>query len=293
MPTFYFHNHHAKGDAYLEALKRQYQQVEAPPVDMTFSDQAIFGRAASLEYLRARRNFLYPHSGRPNLIGDILPIWDGIDAEFIAAEGHRQVMRSYGHDRFIHVVGWSLCPIRDFVPKQEARRVLFAPIHPRCHEMDKALNRAVFELLRPLDIELRVHYIGSLEESGLERIEAPHIEYIRGELRPNTDKIDEADVVVGHQTFGYLAVARGVPTVMFGEDMLPHLIPHGQPPLFPKNWKRYHLKMRYPFDIQDGNPMAMLEKAIRPNEAVEAWKARMIGKPFNANLFLQKLARYL
>lgn len=278
---------------YQRALDSIATRDTRPPLDFVFSDQAIFGRVKVLENLKARRYFLYPHSGRPSLASDFTPMWRRINAEFVPAEGHRQVMRSYGHNNFIHVVGWHLCPIKEFRESKDIRNVLFAPIHPRSAEIDQKLNRKVFDILKGLDIQLTVRYIGSLADNGLEKVDQPNVHYTPGTLQPSTEQIYNADVVIGHQTFGYLAVASGVPTVMFGEDMITHLVPRGREILYPKNWVRYHHLMRYPVDILDGDPVSMLQKVARSNKDVEAWKVKMIGKPFDAHKFLGKVRRYL
>jgi len=289
-----FYEHQGKGAMYNNALKTKYEEVHKKPVDFVFTDQAILGRIQRIEKFKAHKHFLYPHSGRPNLACDIVPMWKGIDAEFVATEAHKEIMRLAGHDKPIHVVGWSLCEIRPFQPKNKAKNVLFAPIHGRCHEMDKQLNRIVFGYLKNMDINLTVRYIHSLEESGLTLDKRHNITYFKGNTTPSTAMIDEADVVVGHQTFGYLGVARGIPTVMFGEDMKPHFIPREQPPLFPKNWDKYSHLLRYPLDFQDAeHPTEMIKRAIEYRDDVYLWKERMIGKQFSRDLFMEKLEKHL
>jgi len=288
------YDHQSKGALYIQALDKIAQRVEKPPLDIVFSDQAIFGRINTLESLRAKHYFLYPHSGRPSLAGDFMPQWKKFEPEFVAAEGHRRVMRKYGHDQMIHVVGWHLCPIRKFQPKEDIKKILFAPIHPRCDKMDQDLNLQTFNALRQLDgVQITVRYIGRLADSGLEFVDKPNIMFMQGTLKPTIEQILESDIVVAHQTFAYMAVATGVPTVMFGEDMIPHLVPNGQKPMFPHRWREYHHMMRYPIDMKDGSLVGLLHKAAKGNKAVEDWKELMIGNPFNEELFLRKLENYL
>lgn len=247
-----------------------------PSADINFSDQAIYGRAEKLSNMRGRV-FIYPHSARPNVIFDIEKEPDVITAEFVVTEAHAEIMRMYGYKKPIHAIGWHLCEMKSF-HKKDPVNILFAPIHPRNHDMDKKINKETFNILRKLDINLTVRLIGEPEECGLRRAEYPNVVWTEGSLVPSVTQIDEADVVVAYETFAYLSVARGIPTVMFGEDMPTHLIPRDRPVKFPKHWYNYLAWMRYPLDIRDGPPMKMLERAARSDEDIRGWRYRMIGE---------------
>jgi len=287
-------NHQGKGDKYENILSLQYEKVERPPVDIVFSDQAIYGRKQKLKRMDAQCYFIYPHSGYPNITSDIEPLWRWTTAEFVASEGHREIMRLYGHDKPIHVLGWHLCDLKRYRPTNVVN-VLFAPIHPRCHEIDKEVNRRAFNMLKDLDINLTVRYIHSLEDSGLERLEKPNISYTEGQLVPSVDQIDDADVVVGYETFLTLAVARGVPALSFGADMPTHLIPYAKPDgVWPKNWYAYLPFLRYPLDLFDGSALDMLERAAKSDEDIRGWRSRMVGdKTFDADKLINRVERYL
>lgn len=296
-------NHQNKAADYIDALNASYEMVEGdyPGVDFVFTDNDVRGRRSHLRRLRsagATCFFVYPHAAGPNLVNDINTPWRYTTACFVATEGHAEIMRRYGYPRPIHAVGWHLCKIRKFHPKRKPYQVLFAPIHPRCALDDKKLNRATFEKLRPLAeagrIELTVRHIDKLEKCGLQRVEHEQISYHDGKLEPSTWHIDRADVVVGHQTFAYLAVARGIPTVMMGEDMPPHLVPKGKPVVYVNHWDDYVDLMSYPLDImKHKNTYALLERAAQGSMKVEAWKERMIGEPFDGDKLLEIVADYL
>ena len=118
--------------------------------------------------------------------------------------------------------------------------------------------------------------------------------YIEGQPNQSHAEIDAADVVVGHQTFAYIAVARGVPTVMMAEWEAPT---YGNTPdtlIRARDWDSYRHLMMYPLDIlaEEDTP-ALLERVIRSDCEIAEWRARMIGQPFDGDCFVELLEKYL
>lgn len=306
--TFYAHDHHGKGKRYIEALHPAFERIERsdlapyPKVDFVLADNDVRGRRhllAKLRYAGAKAFFIYPHTGRPNVVNDLRQTWEHTTAHFVPANSHVEIMQRYGYPKPIHAVGWSLCPLRQFTPRPQARSVLFAPIHHRCAEIDKQVNRAAFNKLYALaeagEIELTVRYLWKLfDGSGIAAIEHPNVTYTQGELTPAWEQIDSADVVVAHQTFAYLAVARGVPCVMMAEDMPTHLCPFGREPLFVPHWDDYADLLAFPLDIMHtDDPLALLKQAARSDDDIAEWRGRMIGEPFDAVRYVEIIKSYL
>jgi len=303
-------NHQGKANKFLEALNHggKYILLDCPGryrnLKFVMADTDILGRRQRLENMRhagVGRFFIYPHSARPDLVNDVYPEWVHTTAHFVVTETHAEVMRLYGYSRPIVPVGWSLCPQKKFRPRKEPRKILFAPIHPRCSEIDQKVNRETFNRLRGLaqagDIKLTVRFINDLLKSGLERVEHPNIAYTPGAMNQMYTQIDEADVVIAHQTMKYLAVARGVPTIAMATDLPTHIQMRQQPVLWVKNWAKYVDLLRYPYDILDcpdkNSVLNMLNAVIRENEQVNDWRARMIGSPFRKDRFVKKLEAFL
>jgi len=304
--TFYVFNHQGKADKMIETLTR-FGYIEHPyqnnfrNVDLILSDYAAFGRQKQLERMQnlgASKFFIYPHAARPNLISDLEPEWEGVTAHFVSAPGHVEIMRSYGYDKPLHVIGWMLCPILPFKPRREARNILFAPIHPRCADSDKRINQATFTILASLaradKIRLTVRHINDLIDSGLSMVSHPNIYYVQGQMDNGYDQLDQADVVVGHQTIAYIAVARGVPTLMMGERQLPTHYMRARRVQYVRNWEKYIDMLAYPFDIlETRDPLRLMERATRSDYGIRDWKKRMIGEEFCADQFMQILESYL
>lgn len=298
-------NHQSKANAYVTALEQRGYVLTSHERDAGFAltDADIGGRRSQLDRLFEHshaRVFLYPHQARPNIWHVFFEEWPHITAQFVTAPGHVDVVRRIGFSKPVHAVGWSLCEMRPFQPRSSYRRVLFAPIHPNANgflsKLHKDINRAVFARLIDLvecgEIDLTIRYIHPLPLNGLE--EHPAVTYIEGQPDQSHAQIDEADVVIGHQTFAYIAVARGVPTVMMAEWEAPMYGNSPEKLIQAERWEEYRDLMMYPLDIlaEDDTP-ALFARAIQSDAEIVDWRARMIGQPFDGGCFVDILEKYL
>jgi hypothetical protein len=291
--------HQNKERLFMEALTDGYHVTEKPGPGVLFclTDYDVTSRRRRLERMReqgVQRFFVYPHAARPAVINDIHTPWENTTAQFVPSEGQIEIMRRFGYDKPLHAVGWHLCPILPF-RRRKPEKVLFAPVHPRMSYVDKQLNHETFEKLYPLahagKIDLTVRYIHSLPNSGLSQMKG--VRYVRGDQDTSFKMIDEADVVIAHQTYAYLAIARGVPTVMFGEDTPPHDF-KGEDVRYSPSWEKYKDLLMYPFDLlATGDAMKLIEHACAYDREIADWRDRLIGKPFDPELFLNTVRSYL
>jgi hypothetical protein len=302
---FFCFNHQNKADSYIRALESRGWKKVSDPGEARFilSDSNVNHRRKTLDHYHAqgKKVFLYPHAARPNIFWDF-PGQDfegKIDAHFIAAAGHGEIMRSYGFPYPLEVAGWSLCPIRPFQAKPDIRRVVFAPIHPNSNgflcTVDKRINKATFTiLLRLADLcgfELLVRCIGELADNGIWK--AGGVAYIQGRKDQSVGEIDAADLVVSHQTFAFLAVARGIPTLMMGESYAPRWGGSERELKTVRSWDVYKDLFRYPLDILEGDPVELVNRARESDESIRDWRERMIGEPFDPGAFVDRLEKYL
>ena len=293
--------HQNKECRFVEALSKHFMVTEAPSRESLFclTDYDMKSRQYLLEKYRnhygIERFFIYPHSARPPVMQDIYPAWVHTTAQFVASDGHAEILRRFGYKKPVHVVGWHLSPILPFKKCEKPHKILFAPIHPRMSYVDKQINHAAFEKLYPLarsgKIDLTVRYIASLEKSGLKQLEG--IRYVRGEQDSSFAMIDEADLVISHQTFAFMAVARGVPTLMMSEETPPHDF-KGDEMIYVPSWYKYKDLMMYPLDLlADGDAYELMQRAGESDHEIADWRKRMIGKPFNQAAFLDAVQSYL
>jgi len=309
---YYFHggNRHGKATALITALESHgWHDAPALKSNAIFVDSDTDKQFLNTMYQRGKNIFMYPHAGSPNLINDFehYPISPFIKAGFVSAQGHLEIQRIIGIDYPLEVMGWHLCETRPFQKRDSYRNVLFAPIHPNADgtlsEINQKINKDTFEKLSPLvqsgEIDLTVRFIGNSKDNGLSTFEngirwmnvKPEIDT----KQIDTKQIDEADIVIGHQTFAYLAVARGIPTLMMGENIAPRL---GSERLkdfqWSKSWSHYKNILEYPHDIlQDVDTLNLFRAVIAGDPYTNDWRERMIGKPFNPDYFVARVESYL
>lgn len=302
---FYCYDHQGKAREYKRALLAHgWQETkEQTKARIVLSDMDISSRGRTLEELArmGKKVFLYPHGGIPNIFWDFPGYVPSrfVCAQFVPAPGHYEIMKAYGYPQPIEVIGWHLSPVRRYRPEREIRRILFAPIHPNNNgflsRIDRDINSESFR--RALDLangegaSLTVRYLGDLRINGLWRAGA--VSYIQGSPDLSIGEIERADLVIAHHTFAYMAVAMGVPTLMMGEDIAPRIGDREEKLLRAQSWEKYKDLMRYPLDILEGDPFDMAVRAAGSDSDIIQWRERMIGKPFDAALFVERLGSYL
>lgn len=245
--------------------------------------------------------FMYPHSARP------MVQYDGIIEPFVHArcmftigEGHKRVMEAFGYPLKIETCGWALCGMKPFQPVNQIQRVLFGPIHPNNNgwlsEIDQKANRETYirlhQFCKQIGAKLVIRHIQDLQKNGFHRIDGD-VEIVRGLPNGSTQEIDQADLVVAHQTFAYIAIARGKPVLMMGEDETPHSGNADDNFRFVKHWDAYKDLLMYPLDIlATSDTQSLAEKACQGGY-IDAWKDLFIGTPFNGKKFVRTLEGYL
>ncbi|RKQ92344.1 hypothetical protein C8N24_2190 [Solirubrobacter pauli] len=238
---------------------------------------------------------LYPHGA-----GSAMLSYDGLfdpDPRFLAnlvtGVGQAEVMRRLGDPREVHVIGWHQCEQRPFRACTDVRNVVFAPTHPNgdgsMMEHRREMNRQVFSELLKGPWNLTVRHINSLESNGL--WEADGVTYVNGRGRAEFVEIDSADAIVaGDGTFPTLAIARGTPTVIYGQHELAWGLPDEEP-VPPKRLALYEDYNGYPLDPKHGPLDELLHVAARSEDAIAHWKRRFVGKPYDPYAVVQLLER--
>jgi len=310
MGCFYFSEHQHKGKAYINALVlgghwRTNSRITA---DFIFIDHDIgprgVGYRKGIEMAREHGKpvFIYPHSARPNVMADTHSPWPHTRALFTIATGHAEVLKALDYPCPVEVSGWTYSEIKPFKPSRPHGKinVLFAPIHPNNNGFlgveDQTTNRNVFELLLGMnEINLTIRYIHELEQNGIWY--DPRAMYVCGKPDGTTKEIEEADVVIGSYTLAAITVAIGKPLIMMAEQMIPHVGNTSGLIFYSKNWEKYREIMRYPFEIENAKTgtqaLNMMADVMKKNSAVEEWKRKFIGLPFDGNKFVEKVNSYL
>jgi hypothetical protein len=303
--TFFCYNHQGKAKEYIKALlehgyfeTRMALRAELVLIDV---DDNTRVRRHINQVKNGGRLFVYPHAARAPIQWDgLFEPWPYTSAVFVSAPGHIDVLRAYGFKKPIHVAGWAYCPMGKFEPNLSPRKVLFAPIHPTSKswlsELDQKINRDVYQRLLYLmnkgHIELHVRYMRGLKNNGIWHDD--NVIFHEGGTDLCYKEIDEADVVISHQTHAYMAVARRKPTIMMAEDVAPRNGGSVEDFTFVKSWDKYKDLLMYPLDILNTeDPLQMIMDAAESDHQVADWRARMIGEPFNHALVAETMVKYL
>lgn len=283
-----------KANALIDALRGRGHEVVHPSerADAFLLDTDYpIGAFASYWQAHERRGvpiYLYTH-GMDAYIG-----WDGIwkprkVAGYLAMyPGAKEVMRRYGYPYPVEVIGWHYCALKPFQPCGYPKKILFAPWHPHQNgylfDPFKAYNRRIHDTLAYdyAEAEITVRHLHRLEDNGI--APAPHVTYVQGKADNTIAEIDAADLVIGCGTFARLAMARGKPTILFGQNIAPH--ESFKPGHFQQvaSWDKYRDYMRYPYEW-DEMPGVELACEVEPVK----YKERFVGEPFNPQKFLSIL----
>ena len=98
-------------------------------------------------------------------------------------------------------------------------------------------------------------------------------------------------MVISHGTYARLAVARGKPTLFYGQQQTPYDGDGSNGSLkFVQNYAEYRHLLWYPWDYDDGPALPDLLVTLAEVEPVE-WKRRFIGDRFEGNQFVKLLYR--
>ena len=309
MSKFYVKNHQGKANAIIAALRNSgFEETAYPEMcDVLFTD--FDGSSSHDLYLRAsakgKRKItwaLYPHSARPPIF------WDGyyvpreeVDVSFVVNDHHREILSRIGYTRPMESVGWLLSDVKPFrgQKKRKPEVVCFAPIHPNANgwlsPIDKDLNIRTFNLLlrlmKEMRFRLKVRFIHTLEQNGIYSVEG--VQFIPAKPDGNMRDAMQSDVVVAHQTYAYISVALGIPTVMMGEHLTPRYGNSESSFSFIKSWDKIRDLVQYPLDILSEEPDKIMMRAFGGSKLVEQWKTKMIGQPFSSMAFIDKLTKIM
>ena len=250
-------------------------------------DPPRFGYREVIDFQKGQgaKVLVYPHGAGPNLAYDgLFEPYGPVDGQLTMGPGGVELLRRLDYRRPAHTIGWSYCPLVPFRPRTEIRRVVFAPMHPggdgNLHPLARELNASIFDQLLARPWHVVVRHLGTLEQNGLR--EAPGVEIVEGQMDLSHTEIDAADAVVAAiGTYPAIAVARGVPTVMYGQcGPAVYGVDDGQLAA-PSRLQRYEDLVRFPLDAADGPLDEMLHAAARDDRAIAEWRRRWIGEQFH------------
>lgn len=298
--SFTVKDHGGKAMRFAIALHQAgHRLVETGPADLFLIDldPPIFGYRELIDRHKAMgaKVLLYPHGAAPALEYDgLFEPSEAVDGRLVIAPGYSEFLRRIEYHAPAPAIGWSLCDLRPFRPRRDVRRVLFAPLHPSGYgtlaDEYRQANEETYARLLEGPWDLTVRHLGSLEQNGL--WPADGVKYVQGAMDNAHGEIDAADAVVaGEGTFPSLAVARGVPTVIYAQTLPATYGTPGEQTVPLRRPERYRDYVRYPFDVADGPLDEVLHATARSEAPIADWKRRFIGEPFDPQRFVALMER--
>jgi len=304
--TFFIRDHQEKGQAYEQAMRnagwKPADYTQNPTVALFDSDVTKWRIDRINKMPESCLIFLFGHTARPPLWYDFRECHPHpkTTAIFVPSIGHKQVLDRIGVTKPVHIVGWSFCDQREFAPVSKIiRKVTFAPIHANTNGWNAPVNQEInhkimdrlLEAQKAHSFDITVRYLRSLDSCGLHRIS--NVKYVLGLPDQSFKEIDTADLVIGTETYAYLAIARGKPTLMMAENVPPRIGNSQDNFDYVKSWDKYRDIMEYPLDSAVGNLWDTMQSACKPREDVSSWRERMIGDPFSPTNFIKIVKQYI
>ena len=228
--------------------------------------------------------FEYPHGAPPPMQYDgVAPACKELTASLVHSEGHAELMRRIEYPVPTSVVGWYYCKLKPETHPAEIGSILYAPAHPWAdgvtnqeywYDANRRSYHAILDHPAPVKT---VRFYGTLAANGL--TPEPGVTLVRARLeqiREQVKQIDQHDLVVSDGTFAYLAVARGKPTIMLGQDRVWHN-DQGTLTVNVERWETYRQYMRWPYDLDDGDFPDVAEAARAGGERAHEWRHLFVG----------------
>ena len=301
MKSFYIFENKDSAKAYIQALKdggfEHVKHMEDADF-LLYDSEGVGGRFKVKEaFLKKGVGFIYPHTPLTCYL------WDGIykplpvACNFVSGRGQRACMKAYEYPYRVESVGFSRCEV---LPFQRARgnNLLFVPARPRRdHGRQEVLDRAALDFI--------IKYRSDFDSVTCCRIDGQFEEYKDGDHRihfmttipsisfsPANDmiqRIDNHDIVIAVTTPAALAVARGKPTIMYGQNKTPETLTGNKA----KSYEKYRDVYAYPHSLEAMTIQDVMNLAESGSTQMEQWKKNHIGGNFNAEAFLSIVREYV
>lgn len=299
MKTFLCYRNKDGADAYVQALVSSgyVETLNPQKADFLLYDHERPDKTA--EIFRNKPKFVYPHTPYSWWTWDGLCRIDETTCNFVMSEGAKQGMELYRYPHRIEVCGFPRCQIHPFQPTT-GKRLLFAPAHPlsndhkfptpECMEYHCDALRKIIRMKDRFE-SIAVRHLYSLEENGFAEfrnekgIRFQEIKKLN--VADSLQAMEQADIIISCGTFGYLALASGKPTILYGNR-----IPASRKG-YVRNYGLYQKLIDFPRPLECLSFDEIANTGLAPDEEIEAWKSLMIGENFESDKFISIIREYV
>lgn len=227
------------------------------------------------------RVVLYPHGGNPLFDWDEAnAVHPHVRAHLTHGPGNVEIMAAYGYPAPLHPVGWCYSEVAPPRYPSDLRRILFAPSHPSgggyLNDDIAAINQRALDALVTTGAEVTLRLFMEHDAAGHGITNTYGCATSNYRLLAHDD-IDAADLVVSDGTLAHLALARGAPVLWVTSDIFDLGANY-----WPPHARELAPLVRYPYDMDDDRLEDLLLAVLSPSMAVEDYRRRFIGGPFDA-----------
>jgi hypothetical protein len=305
MKSFYVFSLRDAANAYEKALQSAgyIRSQNVNDADFILTDKeptSAIHREKFIKLIAGRPVFYFPHTPYAYWLWDgKLPMHTPICCNFVVGEGAVMGMKAYGYPYRVEKVGFPRCEVKPFKPTN-GTNLLYAP--PRLmgagwwwnqgeREAHLKAMRWIIENIESFD-NVTVNYSVSKELSNVTDFEG----YSKVRLMDigNSRRLgaktaikafDGVDLVISCKTLGYLAVANGIPAILYGyEEGETYRSDH---------YELYRSHYEFPLKLHNMTIDDVLNVRAAENSSVEQWKRVNIGTSFDAAKFLSIVDEYL
>lgn len=302
MKNFFVFENKDAARAYVQALESSdYQRVKRlEQADFILYDTENVGRRRDLkaDFIANRGPaFIYPHTPLTCYL------WDGpydplpVACNFVAGEGQRNVMRTYGYQSRVEACGFPRCEVLPF-RMAKSLNLLFVPARPRKDggrqsklDHDALIfireNRKIFDSVTICRIAGQFPFVEDGQWGWRVITTDP-----KGTPNPAgemIERIDAADLMISVTTPAALGVARGCPTIMYGQDEPLETITGRRA----EHFEQYREAYAYPLSLEHMSIQDVLRFAHYGCGRVERWKSAHIGANFDPERFMGIVREYV
>lgn len=241
--------------------------------------------------------FIYPHTPYS------FWFWDGIvkprrcTCNFVVGDAAAKSMQTYGYPYRVEAVGFPRCEVKPFTPTTGKHLIYSSSrLQGKGGKMYGAERNASIQVMRWLVQNKKffdtvtICYQFSIQKNGMNSFQEDGFIYrSSGEQvemgAANTlRQLQGADIVISCNTFAYISIAQGHPTVMYPIHKTVNRLAH---------FDLYRQWYDFPLDLYSMDGADVLALRDKPNEQVEEWKRMNIGTSFDAEKFISIVKEFI
>lgn len=246
--------------------------------------------------------FFYPHTPYSYWLWDRWLDPMPVQCNFVTGSGAVKGMRSYGYPYRVESIGFSRCEVKPFQPTKRTRLLYTTPrtlFWKTGITADLEIHNKVMDWIigyRKSFESITINYSNSMAEVccdpftkyGFKFVDIGNSHLLSA--RTALDAFENADIILGCNTAGYVALAIGKPAIL--ANNYPG-VPGNSATGCGDHWDLYKSHYEFPVSLFDMTVDDLLAVRVKIDSSVEKWKSMNIGENFNREKFISIIREYV